>query len=80
MERDAVRQRLLYPEWLDWGDSYFRLGKASREVWANTRGYSGNFISPWLARIDKAHANGEISQAEFIAAGKRCEQWIKKMP
>jgi hypothetical protein len=74
------KRKLLFPEWLEWGDQYYQLGKVSREVWANTRGYSGNFLSPWLARIEKAQTNGEISEVEFVAAFKRCTQWINRMP
>ncbi len=73
------KDALLNPEWLSWGDRYLGAMELDREVWANTRGFRGNFIRPWLQRIEKAKANGEITESEFVAAGRRVSQWINKM-
>lgn len=79
-KEESRKLGLLYPEWLTWDDAYFGLGKLGQSVWEETRGFRGDFIRPWLQRIKKAKANAEITESEFVAAGRRYTRWINRMP
>lgn len=77
-EQHSAKQTLLFPEWLEWGDSYFRLSPVSQSVWEQTRGYADNFDIAWQNRLKKALTNEEISQIEFDSAWNRYSTWIKQ--
>lgn len=71
-------QALLIPEWLLWDATYFGLGSESQAVWEETRGHTAHFYRAWFARLLKAKANGEITNNEAVAAGKRFKVWMMR--
>lgn len=69
------KQALLVPEWLSWGERYSGAKPIDREVWANTRGYRGDFVTPWMLRLERALNDGAISDPEFSSALNRWAKW-----
>lgn len=80
IQQADLKQALLFPEWLGWDDSYFRLGKEGQAVWENTRGYNGNFVDAWRRRAKRAEDDGFITEAEMVLATGRVKKWIERLP
>src|SRR5215467_7786760 len=53
--------RLLYPQWWDWGDRYRELPDKYREVWRATRGIHGDYLKSWERKLTDALTAGRIN-------------------
>lgn len=75
---DSKRNRLLFPEWLSWGDRYWACIEIDRTVWANTRGFIGDFESAWVDRLSNAFDNQLVTEDEVRQAIERWNSWQVK--
>ena len=69
------RQRLIFPEFITWGDSYWELSPIDRTVWATTRGFHGDFLGVWQRKLYRAVADGFITDQLAAKALERYRIW-----
>lgn len=72
---EAQRNRLLFPEWLSWGDRYFDCNEVQRSVWAQTRGITGDFAK-WQRDLFEAVSTQLVTDHEQSQALRRHERWM----
>jgi hypothetical protein len=77
--RELKRNKLLYPEWLNWRDRYFALGDADAEVWRATRGFHGDYLDVWQTKLMQAVENSLVTEVEAVAAINRAERWMTNL-
>jgi hypothetical protein len=77
--RKRERERLLFPEWLDWSDRYFELDPLDQRVWAQTRGFLGDFEAKWKRELWRASESSLVTVSEMRQALKRYERWTIHM-
>ena len=71
----SKRHQLLWPEWLNWAESFHSLPAIDQEVWASTRGFRGDYQSAWLVNLKDSLVNEAITNQDFVAALNRWERW-----
>lgn len=75
----SYAQRLLFPEWMGWGDRFARLSAIDQRVWATTRGIHGNYEVEWLRRVRTAAVNQVITGQQLTQALNRYHKWKTQM-
>lgn len=78
-DQAARKERLLFPEWLDWGKRYFECSPIDRRVWEETRGIHRDFERTWKRAIFEAVANDQVTGHEASQALKRYQRWKTHM-
>lgn len=71
----SERHRLLFPEWMNWGERYFACDAKSRTVWAESRGFHGDFEGNWKRSLGLAREKHLVTGPEAVQALKRFELW-----
>jgi hypothetical protein len=75
MEFESRRTQLLFPEWLGWGERFERCNGIDRIVWAETRGFTGDYRGKWKRDLFNAIPKF-VSAREAADALKRYEKWM----
>ena len=78
-KRQSERDRLLFPEWMNWGDRFYACSDIDRIVWAQTRGFNGDYRGNWENAVCDGLERGIITGAESDAAYGRYERWMTRM-
>lgn len=66
---------LLWPEWMQWGDTYWELSPINRAVWRATRGVHGDYVTNWQRAIFNAITHNVITDHEHSLALERYSKW-----
>lgn len=69
------KERILFPEFINWGEAYERLSPIDRQVWATTRGFTGAFIDRWQSTLFDAITIGLVTDVEASESLKRYQEW-----
>lgn len=77
---ESERKRLLFPEWLSWGDRYFECDDITRKVWAQSRGFIGDFAAKWERELFDSVVDGTITGQDQSQALKRYARWKTHSP
>jgi hypothetical protein len=72
--------RLLFPEWLNWGERYHGLDAINQWVWEQTRGVARDYRDKWQRDIHAAVIDGLVSDNERSLALQRYSQWMIHLP
>lgn len=78
-KRDAQRTRLLFPEWMNWGDRFRDCSEINRTIWAQTRGFTGDYRGKWEDALFDAIENRVVTDVEADAAYGRYLKWMTRM-
>src|SRR5215510_6456667 len=76
---ERAKHRLLFPEWLEWGERYDQLSELDRVVWERNRGFSANYQDKWLDQLDRANQLGEITDHELANSVDRFVRWLNRI-
>lgn len=71
----SEHEKLLFPEFVNWGQSFARLSPIDQEVWASTRGFRGDYQSGWLVKLKESLDHSAITLDEFTQALERFKKW-----
>jgi hypothetical protein len=75
MRRESERDRLLFPEWMNWGERFERCSAIDRIVWAQTRGFVGDYEGKWKRELFRSVPE-PLSGREVADALKRYNRWM----
>lgn len=72
---ERAKHRILFPEWLDWGERYWQLSELDQRVWEGTRGFHGDYQGKWMGELKRAVEFEQITRYDAIGAVNRYRRW-----